>query len=48
MDINDNPFDATSLIGMDCEDAFVPFEMIVMMVYFELRVPTDWEIKHLP
>ena len=48
VDTNDNPFDATNSIGMDCEDAFVPFEMMGMMVYFESRVPMDWEIKHLP
>ena len=47
-DVNDSPFDATNSIGMDCEDAFVPFEMMGMMVYFETRVSTDWEIKHLP
>ena len=39
---------ATNLIGMDCKDVFVPFEMMGMMVYFESRVPMDWEIKHLP
>ena len=48
VDVNDNPFDATNSIGMDCEDAFALFEMMGTMVYFELRVPTDWEIKHLP
>ena len=45
--MNDNPFDETDPIGMDCDDIYVPFNTKGTLVYFESKVPMDWEIKHL-
>jgi len=46
--VNDNPFDESQDIGIDCGDEFIPLRTIGTNVYFESRVPTDWEVKHLP
>ena len=48
IEVNDNPFDETDPIVMDCDDIYVTFDTKGTLVYFELRVPMDWEIKHLP
>jgi len=48
VEVYDNPFDESQDIGMDCRDIFIPLHTIVSNVYFESRVPTDWEVKHLP
>ena len=47
IEVNDNPFDTTQELGMECDKVFVPFETTGTIVRFELRVLTDWEIKHL-
>ena len=48
IEVNGNPFDKTDPIGMDCDNIYVPFDTKGTLVYFESRVLTDWEIKHLP
>ena len=47
IEVNGNPFNEMDPIGMDCDDIYVPFDAKGTLVYFELRVPMDWEIKHL-
>jgi len=46
--VNNNPFEKSQDLGMDCGELFIPFDTTGTVVHFELRVPTDWEIKHLP
>jgi hypothetical protein len=46
--VYDNPFDPSNKIGMELEEAFIPFDMCRTIVHFETRVLTPWEIKHLP
>ncbi len=48
IDIQDNPFDTSQPLGINCDDTFIPFGTMGTIVYFESRVPMDWEIKHLP
>jgi hypothetical protein len=43
----DNPF-SQSQFGIDCNDDFIPFNTMGTIVYFESRVPTDWEMHNLP
>jgi hypothetical protein len=42
-----NPF-SQSQFGIDCSDDFIPFNTTGTIVYFESRVPTDWETRNLP
>jgi hypothetical protein len=43
----DNPF-SQSQFGIDCNDDFIPFNTTGTIVYFESRVPMDWETHNLP
>ena len=45
--VKDNPFDANEF-GIDADEDFIPFETMGTIVYFDSRVPTDWETTHLP
>jgi hypothetical protein len=45
--VYDNPF-SQSQFGIDCKDDFIPFNTTGTIVYFESRVPTDWEMRNLP
>jgi hypothetical protein len=45
--VYDNPF-SQSQFGIDCNDDFILFNTTGTIVYFESRVPTDWETCHLP
>jgi hypothetical protein len=42
-----NPF-SQSQFGIDCNDDFISFNTTGTIVYFESRVPTDWETRNLP
>jgi hypothetical protein len=44
--VYDNPF-SQSQFGIDCNDDFIPFNTTGTIVYFESRVPTDWETRNL-
>jgi hypothetical protein len=46
--VNDDPFDPTRQLGIESDDAFIPFNATGTVVYFETRVPNDWEKTHLP
>jgi hypothetical protein len=46
MPMYDNPF-PQSQFGIDCNDDFIPFNSRGTIVYFESRVPTDWETCNL-
>jgi len=48
LSVCDDPWDEYRTLGVDCEDAFIPFEMDGTNVFFETRVPTDWELLNLP
>ncbi len=48
VDVNDNPFDLKQDLGIQCNEAFIPCDTIRTIVHFESRVPTEWEMKHLP
>jgi hypothetical protein len=43
----DNPF-SQSQFGIECNDDFIPFNTMGTIVYFESRVPMDWEMHNLP
>ena len=45
--VYDNPF-SQSQFGIDCNDDFILFNTTGTIVYFESRVPTDWETHNLP
>ncbi len=45
--VYDNPF-SQSQFSIDCNDDFIPFNTMGTIVYFESRVPTDWETCNLP
>ena len=47
IDVSDNPY-APDCFGIDTDVAFIPFDTTGTVVYFESRVPTEWEEKHLP
>ena len=36
------------ILVIDCGKVFIPLITMGTVVYFDSRVPTDWEIKHLP
>jgi hypothetical protein len=42
-----NPF-SNSHFGIDRNKAFIPFNTMVTIVYFETHVLTDWEMHNLP
>jgi hypothetical protein len=42
-----NPF-SQSKFGINCSDDFIPFYTTGTIVYFESRVPMDWETRNLP
>jgi hypothetical protein len=46
--VYDDPFDSTRGFGVDTDDLFIPFDTTGTVIYFELRVPTEWERTHLP
>jgi hypothetical protein len=48
VDVNDNPFDLSQNLGIQCDEGFIPCVMRGTIVHFEMHVPTDWELKHLP
>jgi hypothetical protein len=48
VDVNDNPCDTDLELGIQCNGAFIPCKMKGTVIYFESRVPMDWEIRHLP
>jgi hypothetical protein len=45
--VYNNPF-SQSQFGIDCNDDFISFNTTGTIVYFESRVPTDWETRNLP
>ena len=45
--VYDNPV-GNDRIGIDMEDVFIPFDTTGTIVHFQSRVPTDWEMRHLP
>jgi hypothetical protein len=45
--VYDNPF-SQSQFGINCNDDFIPFNITGTIVYFEYRVPRDWETCNLP
>jgi hypothetical protein len=46
--VNDDHFDSSRGFGVDNEQAFIPFNTMGTVAYFESRVPTEWEKTHLP
>jgi hypothetical protein len=42
------PFDLKPDLGIQCDKAFIPCDMLGTSVHFESRVLTEWEMKHLP
>jgi len=46
--VNDDPFDSTRGFGVDTDNVFIPFDTTGTVIYFESRVPTEWEKTHLP
>jgi hypothetical protein len=46
--VNDDPFDSTRGFGINTDNTFIPFDTMGTVIYFELRVPTEWEKTHLP
>ena len=45
--IKDNPFNENEF-GIDTDEEFIQFDTKGTIVYFNSRVPTDWETTHLP
>jgi hypothetical protein len=45
--VYDDPF-SKQQFGIDGNEAFIPFNTTGTIVYFETRVPTDWETCNLP
>ena len=43
----DDPWDPHRAIGLDVGDVFIPFMASGPNLYFETRVPSDWEMSHL-
>jgi hypothetical protein len=48
VNVNDNPFDLKQDLGIQCNRAFIPCDMLGTIMHFESRVLTKWEMKHLP
>ena len=48
IDVNDNPFNTDTPLGIDCNEVFIPLDTRGMVVHFESWVPMDDELKHLP
>ena len=46
--VNDDPFDSTRSFGIDTDHGIIPFDTTGTVVYFETRVPNEWEKTHLP
>eukprot|EP00957_Ditylum_brightwellii_P046259 3510247-Ditylum_brightwellii.AAC.1 len=46
--INDNPFEDDCDFGIDLDEGFIPFETEGTNIFFEIRLPTDCELKELP
>ena len=44
----DDPWDPHRSLGLDVETLFIPFQTAGPNLYFESRVPTDWEMNNLP
>ena len=47
LSINDDTYNANELV-IDAEELFIPFDTTGTVVYFEYRVPMEWETTHLP
>jgi hypothetical protein len=47
-DVNDDPFNSTRVLGIESENATIPFDTTGTIIHFESRVPTEWEKNHLP
>ena len=45
--VHDDPYNKHQF-GIDGHEAFIPFNTMGTIVYFESRVPTDWESRNLP
>jgi len=45
--VYDDPY-SNSHFGIDGNETFIPFNTTGTIVYFESRVPTDWEMRNLP
>jgi hypothetical protein len=45
--VYDDPF-SKQQFGIDGKEAFIPFNTMGTIVYFETHVPTDWETCNLP
>lgn len=45
--VYDDPY-SNSHFGIDGNETFIPFNTTGTIVYFESRVPTDWEMQNLP
>ena len=46
LSINNDPFN-TNELGINTQEIFIPFDTTGTVVYFEYRVPTEWETTHL-
>ena len=44
--VSDDPTDNTRPFGISGDDLFIPFLMDGTTVYFETRVPTEWELEN--
>jgi hypothetical protein len=44
--VSDDPSDNTRPFGISGDDLFIPFLMDGTTVYFETRVPTEWELEN--
>ena len=45
--VKENPFNANEF-GIDAYEDFIQFDKKGTIIYFNYRVPTDWEMTHLP
>ena len=44
----DDPWDPNQSLGLDLEGIFIPLDLSGPNLFFESRVPTDWEMDNLP
>lgn len=46
--VSDNPYDATKALGIDHDEAFIPFQTEGSTVYFTTYVPSDDDLNNYP
>ena len=44
--VKENPFNANEF-GINADEDFIQFDTTGTIVYFDSRVPTDWETTHV-